>query len=54
MQACLDREGETAASMGYDRPSPKLMGFLRKHYGEPPWSGFDVFSLQSPRWLLSR
>ena len=34
MQACLDREGETAASMGYDRPSPKLMGFLRKHYGE--------------------
>ena len=37
VQACLDREGETAASMGYDRPSAKLMGFLRKHYGELLW-----------------
>lgn len=26
-------EAETASSVAYDTPSPKLLGFLRKHYG---------------------
>ena len=28
----LDREKVTAFKMAYDRPSGKLMGFLKKHY----------------------
>jgi len=31
-QHVLAAEGCTAASLAYDRPSPKLLGFLRKHY----------------------
>ncbi|KAA6428708.1 MAG: alpha-tubulin N-acetyltransferase isoform X8 [Trebouxia sp. A1-2] len=30
---CLAAERQTAASVGYDRPSSKLLAFLRKHYG---------------------
>ena len=28
----LSQEKVTPTEMGYDRPSPKLIGFLRKHY----------------------
>lgn len=38
-------EGVDAASLGYDRPSPKFLGFLRKHYGlssYTPQSNFFV------------
>ena len=40
-------EGHSAASLAYDRPSPKLLGFLRKHYGlteyVPQNNNFVVF-----------
>ncbi|PNH04963.1 Alpha-tubulin N-acetyltransferase [Tetrabaena socialis] len=29
----LTTEGLDPANLGYDRPSPKLLGFLKKHYG---------------------
>jgi len=29
----LECENVDPAKLGYDRPSPKLMGFLKKHYG---------------------
>lgn len=29
----LRQEGKTAERLAYDRPSEKLMGFLKKHYG---------------------
>ena len=29
----LEYEQEPPAKIAYDRPSPKLIGFLRKHYG---------------------
>ncbi len=35
LQHFLAAERQTAASIGYDRPSPKLLAFLRKHYGKP-------------------
>ncbi|KAL0039128.1 hypothetical protein WJX77_008700 [Trebouxia sp. C0004] len=45
---CLAAERQTAASVGYDRPSPKLLAFLRKHYGLaqhiPQSNNFVVFS----------
>ena len=31
--AMLQHEGCPPAAFAYDRPSPKLIGFLRKHYG---------------------
>lgn len=34
MQHFLAAEGQTAASVGYDRPSHKFLQFIRKHYGE--------------------
>ena len=33
-QHVLVAEGQTAAAMAYDRPSPKLLAFLKRHYGE--------------------
>lgn len=43
----LRRERADPASFGYDRPSPKLIGFLRKHYGlvdfDPQPNNFVVF-----------
>ncbi|KAL0029225.1 hypothetical protein WJX79_004086 [Trebouxia sp. C0005] len=45
---CLAAERQTAASVGYDRPSSKLLAFLRKHYGLaqyiPQSNNFVVFS----------
>jgi alpha-tubulin N-acetyltransferase 1 len=32
-QKMLLREGKDASQLAYDRPSTKLLGFLRKHYG---------------------
>jgi len=32
-RAMLSREGLRAEKFAYDRPSPKLIGFLRKHFG---------------------
>ena len=29
----LAAEGRTAEAFAYDRPSPKMLPFLRKHYG---------------------
>ena len=29
----IENEGKRPEELGYDRPSPKLLGFLKKHYG---------------------
>jgi alpha-tubulin N-acetyltransferase 1 len=29
----LEHEGQVPAKLAYDRPSPKLIGFMGKHYG---------------------
>lgn len=43
----LRNEGVRPHELGYDRPSPKLLGFLRKHYKlsnyEPQTNNFVVF-----------
>ena len=43
----LHNEGVRPHEIGYDRPSPKLLGFLRKHYNlssyEPQTNNFVVF-----------
>lgn len=43
----LAREGQSAVSLGYDRPSPKFIAFLAKHYGlrdyTPQANNFVVF-----------
>merc|ERR1719382_2310413 len=43
----LGREGASAERLAYDRPSPKLLGFLRKHFGLakfiPQSNNFVVF-----------
>mmetsp|Transcript_40803 Transcript_40803/g.64241 ORF Transcript_40803/g.64241 Transcript_40803/m.64241 type:complete len:257 (+) Transcript_40803:56-826(+) len=45
--AMLRQEGVEPRSLGYDRPSPKLIGFLRKHFGlvqyQPQANHFVVF-----------
>ena len=45
--AMLEREGVDPAAFGYDRPSPKLLAFLRKHFGladfVPQSNNFVVF-----------
>lgn len=45
--AMLQREGLAPERMAYDRPSPKLLGFLRKHFGlsryTPQNNNFVVF-----------
>ena len=47
MEAVLSNENLKPAKMGYDRPSNKLLGFLRKHYGlanyTPQSNNFVVF-----------
>jgi len=44
----LEREKKEAKELGYDRPSPKLMGFLAKHYNlrnySPQSNNFVVFN----------
>merc|ERR1719353_1713836 len=44
----LEAEKTTAARLAYDRPSPKLLGFLRKHYSlsayTPQNNNFVVFN----------
>eukprot|EP00283_Hemiselmis_rufescens_P021096 CAMPEP_0173441392 /NCGR_PEP_ID=MMETSP1357-20121228/23935_1 /TAXON_ID=77926 /ORGANISM="Hemiselmis rufescens, Strain PCC563" /LENGTH=263 /DNA_ID=CAMNT_0014406971 /DNA_START=25 /DNA_END=812 /DNA_ORIENTATION=+ len=44
----LSREAVQPHMIGYDRPSPKLIGFLRKHYNlanyEPQANNFVVFA----------
>jgi len=46
-EAMLLRERVVPAELGYDRPSPKLMGFLKSHYGlhkhQPQSNNFVVF-----------
>jgi len=46
--AMLAREQLTPCELGYDRPSPKLLAFLRKHYGlskyRPQNNNFVVFN----------
>jgi len=32
-QTFLADAGKGAAELAYDRPSPKLLAFMRKHYG---------------------
>ena len=43
----IEREAKQASELGYDRPSPKLLGFLKKHYGlqrySPQANNFVVF-----------
>jgi hypothetical protein len=34
LQRFLSAEGRAPHQLAYDRPSPKLLAFLRKHYGE--------------------
>ena len=34
VQAFLQHECQTAQRLGYDRPSPKLLHFLLKYFGE--------------------
>eukprot|EP00928_Gymnodinium_smaydae_P026607 TRINITY_DN20838_c0_g1_i1.p1 TRINITY_DN20838_c0_g1~~TRINITY_DN20838_c0_g1_i1.p1 ORF type:complete len:357 (-),score=68.07 TRINITY_DN20838_c0_g1_i1:103-1173(-) len=45
--AMLAKEGVVAERLAYDRPSPKLLGFLRKHFGlaryYPQSNNFVVF-----------
>ena len=36
IQVFQGTEGETPSSVAYDTPSPKLLAFLKKHYGELP------------------
>lgn len=36
MQVFLEHETETVASIAFDTPSPKLLSFLKKHYGMLP------------------
>jgi alpha-tubulin N-acetyltransferase 1 len=44
----LANEGVKPHELGYDRPSPKLLGFLRKHYHlanyVPQTNNYVVFS----------
>ena len=44
----LEHEGVRPEKLGYDRPSPKLLGFLAKHYGlkryVPQNNNFVVYS----------
>jgi len=46
-ETMLARERTTPEQLGYDRPSPKLMGFLKKHCGlgryQPQNNNFVVF-----------
>ena len=48
-EAMLRREALDPSDFGYDRPSPKLLGFLRKHYAlvdyDPQPNNFVVFKL---------
>ena len=43
----VKQEGVRPAQLGYDRPSPKLIGFLKKHFGlsnyRPQNNKFVVF-----------
>ncbi|KAH7831167.1 putative Alpha-tubulin N-acetyltransferase [Monocercomonoides exilis] len=32
-EKCIEVDGIQPHRMGYDRPSPKLIAFLRKHFG---------------------
>ena len=34
----LKNEGKQPEELAYDRPSPKLLGFLKKHYGLSQYS----------------
>lgn len=47
-QAMLEHEETSAEALAYDRPSPKLIGFLRKHYHlaefVPQQNNFVVFN----------
>lgn len=47
-EAMLENEGKQAYEFGYDRPSPKLLGFLAKHYNlrhfSPQSNNFVVFN----------
>ena len=48
-EAMLRREALDPSDFGYDRPSPKLLGFLRKHYAlvdyDPQPNNFVVFKV---------
>ena len=55
-QAMLQHEGVSPERFAYDRPSPKLIGFLRKHYGladfvpqQNKFVIFDQFFADRPR-----
>ena len=54
----LRRERLDPACFGYDRPSPKLIGFLRKHYGlvdfDPQPNNFVVFKAYFTKAASSR
>merc|ERR1719213_1152051 len=43
----LEREGVSAVQLAYDKPSPKLLPFLRKHFGlsryQPQNNNFVIF-----------
>merc|ERR1719271_738484 len=43
----LEHEDATPTQLAYDRPSPKLLGFLRKHFGlsryQPQNNNFVIF-----------
>ena len=44
--AMLEAEVATAAALAYDRPSPKLLGFLRKHHA------LEAFTPQRNNFVL--
>ncbi len=51
-------EGESPSSVAYDTPSPKLLAFLKKHYGAllsaPSWRHVTGAPVKTPRLPLFR
>lgn len=41
----LDLEGINPNKLAIDRPSEKLVGFLKKHYGKSSWIGYFSLSI---------
>ncbi|KAK9904321.1 hypothetical protein WJX75_009107 [Coccomyxa subellipsoidea] len=53
-RAFLNTEKETATSIAFDTPSPKLLGFLKKHYGLMHYTPQDNKFLVFPEfWIVT-
>lgn len=44
-QTMLDSEGINPSKLAIDRPSEKLVGFLKKHYGKSNWTSLSILSI---------